>query len=340
LRIGVVGVPGSWSSECLAEAFGQRTGFRLLVDMSKVTFDSRTGQVRFGEHDLSDLDALVIKKLGAAYSPAMLDRLELLQLVASQGVPMFSRPSSILHLIDRLSCTLVLQRAGIPLPPTVVTEDVREATLAVREFGQAVLKPLYSTKARGMTLLDATEANLEKTIRTYQGQANPILYVQKKIDIPGRDLGVAFVGGEYLGTYARVAGGGAWNTTIHAGGHYAPHAPQPETVEVAQRAQALFDLDFTTVDVVETSDGPLVFEVSAFGGFRGLKDGFDIDAAAHLVQHVLRNIASRREPEARRGTGAGWHGPGLAPEVAPARSRVAPATKPARSQAAPVRGPR
>ena len=299
LRIGVIGVPGSWSSECLADTLRDRTGFRLLVDMSKVVFDSRSGRVRCGEHDLSGLDGLVIKKLGAAYSPAMLDRLELLQLVASQGVPMFSRPSSILQLIDRLSCTLVLQRAGIPLPPTVVTEDAAAAARAVREFKQAVLKPLYSTKARGMTLLGAADADLEKTIHDYQGKANPMLYVQQRIAIPGRDLGVAFVGGEYLGTYARVAGRGSWNTTIHAGGHYAPHEPRPETVDVAQRAQALFDLDFTTVDVVETADGPLVFEVSAFGGFRGLKEGLGIDAAAHLAQHVLRRVESGSHAAAR-----------------------------------------
>ena len=114
---------------------------------------------------------------------------------------------------------------------------------------------------------------------------------QQKIDLPGRDLGMVFLGGEYLGTYARVSRSEAWNTTIHSGGRYAAHTPGDEVVELARRAQALFNMDFTTVDVAETVDGPIVFEVSAFGGFRGARDGMGINAAALYLQHVLRELA-------------------------------------------------
>jgi ribosomal protein S6--L-glutamate ligase len=49
-------------------------------------------------------------------------------------------------------------------------------------------------------------------------------------------------------------------------------------------------MDFTTVDVAETDNGPVVFEVSAFGGFQGARDGIGIDAAALYVDHVIRKI--------------------------------------------------
>ena len=40
---------------------------------------------------------------------------------------------------------------------------------------------------------------------------NPVMYLQQLIDIPSsRDLGVVFLGGEYLATYARVSGG-SWS---------------------------------------------------------------------------------------------------------------------------------
>ena len=79
-------------------------------------------------------------------------------------------------------------------------------------------------------------------------------------ELPGRDLGMVFLAGEYLGTYARVPQTNAWNTTIHSGGRYAAHEPPPEIVELAERAQAPFGMDFTTVDVAETAQGPIVFE--------------------------------------------------------------------------------
>ncbi|MGB5427491.1 MAG: ATP-grasp family protein, partial [Gammaproteobacteria bacterium] len=63
-------------------------------------------------------------------------------------------------------------------------------------------------------------------------------------------------------------------------------------IELAQRAQALFGMDFTTVDVAETNNGPIVFEVSAFGGFRGALEGIGIDAAAMYADHVLRQLSA------------------------------------------------
>ena len=46
-------------------------------------------------------------------------------------------------------------------------------------------------------------------------------------------------------------------------------------------------MDFTTVDVALTADGPVVFEVSAFGGFRGASEGAGIDAAALYAEYAL-----------------------------------------------------
>ncbi len=50
-------------------------------------------------------------------------------------------------------------------------------------------------------------------------------------------------------------------------------------------------MDFTTVDVAETSDEPIVFEVSAFGGFRGALEGAGIDAATAYTDNVLKKLS-------------------------------------------------
>jgi tetrahydromethanopterin:alpha-L-glutamate ligase len=240
---------------------------------------------------LCQLDALIVKKISATYSPNTLDRLELLRVAEQAGVRVFSRAESILRLIDRLGCTVTLRNAGIPMPTTRVTEDAGAALTAVQDFGSAVFKPLYSTKARGMCVIDAQQERdgMEGEIRAFQAE-NPMMYIQQKIELPGRDLGMVFLAGEYLGSYARVSEGDAWNTTIHSGGKYAAHTPADSVIELARRAQALFDMDFTTVDVAETNSGPIVFEVSAFGGFRGALEGIGIDAAGLYTEHVLRNL--------------------------------------------------
>jgi ribosomal protein S6--L-glutamate ligase len=290
-KIGVIGIPGKWSTETLADAVADRTGYRQVIDMGEVSLDLERQRLLFQDQDLCQLDALIVKKISASYNPNTLDRLELLRVVEQAGVRVFSRAENMLRLIDRLSCTVTLGNAGIPMPATRVTEDIGAAVTAVQDFGSAVFKPLYSTKARGMCVIDARQdqEEIEREIRAFQAE-NPMMYIQQKVELPGRDLGMVFLAGEYLGSYARVSKGDAWNTTIHSGGKYAAHTPPDDVIALAQRAQALFAMDFTTVDVAETNSGPIVFEVSAFGGFRGALEGIGIDAAGLYADHVLRRL--------------------------------------------------
>jgi ribosomal protein S6--L-glutamate ligase len=285
---------GGWSSESLADRVAERTGFRLLVDMQHVSARLDQGRVLFGDHDLCQLDGLIVKKVGETYNAHLLDRLEILRYVEERGVRIFSKPLSMLRLLDRLSCTITLASAGIPMPPTEISEDVRHAVSAVKRFGKAVAKGLYSTKARGMLVVSGDDPELANKLATFKAADNPVMYIQQLLKLPGRDLGIAFLGGQYLGAYARMKGGGTWNTTIHSGGHYELYEPSAQILELAQRAQALFELDFTGVDVVETERGPMLFEVSAFGGFSGLRDGCQVDAAARYADYAVERCGERR----------------------------------------------
>ncbi|TNE70439.1 MAG: ATP-grasp family protein, partial [Gammaproteobacteria bacterium] len=207
------------------------------------------------------------------------------------GVRCFSAPEQVGRLINRLEGTAALARGGVPLPETRITENTQAALAVVDEFGKAILKPLYSTKARGMIVLEAadgTEVNTHKleTFRTEHG----LFYLQKFVNLGGQDLGMVFLGGEYLCTYARVGDANAWNTTINSGGKYQAYDASPELIELGYKAQSCFDLSFTTVDIALTEEGPVVFEVSAFGGFSGALKGCGIDAAEKLCEYVLNEL--------------------------------------------------
>lgn len=290
-KIGVVGIPGKWSTEALADAIEAATGFRLVIDMAEVNAELDTGCLHYYDRNLSQLDAIVVKKISQVYSPSAVDRLEMLRMLERAGVRVFSPVDSMLGLINRLSCTLSLYNAGIPIPETRVTENLAAATSAVWDFESAVFKPLFSTKARGMTVIDTHDGpqTMQQEIEAFQAE-NPVMYIQKKLNLSGKDLGMVFLGGEYLGSYARIGRAGAWNTTILSGGHYEGFDADDDLIELASRAQGIFGLDFTTVDVALTEQGPVVFEVSAFGGFHGALKGIGIDAAAKYADYILKEL--------------------------------------------------
>lgn len=290
--IAVIGIPGKWSTEVLADRLEAKTGTRNVIDMADVTFDSSAGTLTANGLDLTSIDGIVVKKISQQYSPATLDRLELLRVAEAQGVRVFSPASSMLRLIDRLSCTVTLRNHDIPMPDTCVTESIDHAIAFIHQSEAVVLKPLFSTKARGMTVLSADHGddNLKQALDTFQ-KDNPVLYIQRKIALSGRDMGLMFLGGNYLGAYARVAQNDSWNTTIHSGGKYQNVVPTDDIIAMAHEAQSLFDMDFTTVDVAETDNGAICFEVSAFGGFKGGLEGTGIDVAELYADYVLRAIS-------------------------------------------------
>jgi tetrahydromethanopterin:alpha-L-glutamate ligase len=295
-RIGVVGIPGKWSTEVLADKLEEKTGFRAVFDMKDVELHLDSNKLLCNGFDLSQLDGLVVKKISEVYAPSTEDRIHMLAHLESLGVPLFSPTQSMSKLINRLSGTLALQQGGIPMPKTRVTECPERALATLREFGSAILKPLYSTKARGMLILGPqdSDAEVRSQLEEYR-QTNSIYYIQQALDLKGRDLGMVFLGGEYLCTYARVADAGAWNTTIQSGGRYELFEPDADLIALGHRAQACFNLSFTTVDIALTDEGPVVFEVSAFGGFKGALDGCGVDAASAYTDYILGQLESSRK---------------------------------------------
>lgn len=292
LRIGVIGITGAWSSVALNEALQAKGVDSELIDMDHTLLDLEKGTVFYRGLDLADFDGFIIKKIGPVYRPQLLDRLEALRVLKNRGLRFFSDPDRVIRNLDRLSGTVTLRNAGIPVPPTCITESKEEAKAVIERYEHAVLKPLYTSKGRGMRVVHSTD-DVESALNEYVENGNDIIYIQKMVDIPGKDLGIVFLGGKYLATYARVKAEGSWNTTTRSGGKYEPYEPSDELIGLAQQAQDLFGLDFTSVDVVETAEGPKVFEVSAFGGFRGLKDALGIDAADRYSDYVIEQLKEK-----------------------------------------------
>ena len=291
LKIGIIGIAGAWSTEVLADRVAAKTGFRSIINLAEVRWDLTSGDVFHGDDNLKSYHALIVKKIAPSYSPDCLNRLHLLDWLQHHGVQVYSNPNDMGRLLNRLSCTTILNAAGIPMPPTQITESIEQAVATINNYEEVVLKPLFSTKAKGMTVIHKNDDNIVEQLENFQRDFG-LFYIQKKIPIPGRDLGLMFLGGEYIGTYARVAASDAWNTTTRDGGKYAPHTPRDTTIAIATKAQAQFNLAFTTVDVVETDqdEDTIVFEVSAFGGFRGAKEALNMDIANLYSDLVINNI--------------------------------------------------
>jgi ribosomal protein S6--L-glutamate ligase len=241
--------------------------------------DLNSGCVTLHGQDLGGLDGIVVKKLGANPDPTSRLRLHALRALKGSGVRIFSRPSAIERAMDRYRMHMELARCGLPVVPTYAVESATALAAALECLGPSVAKPVYTSKGRGMTRLEPGAS-----IQLADG-TGPTL-VQQYVEAPGRDIGACVLGGAFVGAFYRVAQDGQWMTTTTAGGTYAPCVLDGRGRELAERAAAVFGLDYTVVDLVETTDGYRIYEVSAFGGFRGLWEASRVDIAATYARYV------------------------------------------------------
>ncbi len=260
-----------------------------IVEIHELCCNFGSGKFHDKIGDMARFDAMIIKKLGKHHQPSLIDQLELLSKLERDGLPMFSSPQKLKNMISRIACTIRLLENGIPMPKTLITESIDTATTWIRDHGKVVFKPLYSTKAKGMAILEYSP-RVQQELKMLLKPEDKIIYLQKYSDLGGRDHGLVFLNNDYVGSYSRVSDGNCWNTSTANGAVYQSYDPPQEIIDLAYRAQQIFGLDFTSVDIAITAEGPVVFEVSAFGGYRGLQEASGIDASERLCQHVISKV--------------------------------------------------
>src|SRR5262245_62270438 len=151
--IAVVGQPGAWSTERLAHALRAAGAEALVVDLAGCALRLPQPGVWFRGTRL-DVEAAVVKKIGdTAGGWSMRERLQILRHWEASGVPVWSAPDRLEVAVDRYRMTVELVRVGLPVPETVITEDVGEAVASGDRFGAVVLKPMFRSHGRRMVRL-------------------------------------------------------------------------------------------------------------------------------------------------------------------------------------------
>jgi ribosomal protein S6--L-glutamate ligase len=291
MRVAVAGIPGAWSSEQLAASLRDRGADAFVFSLADVMHDLGSGAVMLDGEDLRTLAGVAVKKLGDQGNSWGRLRLNALRALEHAGVRVFS-PADVTDVaMDRYLMMMRLAEAGLPIPETIAAESEAGLRTAIARLGDCIVKPVYTSKGRGMVRVDGTDQSAIDAVSLSNEHQRYL--AQRFVKAPGRDIGATVVGGRFVGAFFRIARDGKWMTTTDAGGRYAPCELSRRGVEYAERAAQAFGLDYTVVDLVEQGDDFVLYEVSAFGGFRGLKEACGHDASQDYADHIMRTLASR-----------------------------------------------
>ncbi|MEK0083021.1 ATP-grasp domain-containing protein [Benzoatithermus flavus] len=284
----------SWHGIRLRQAL-ERHGLavrRLGFDQCRLDAGGGPGGPVLG--DLDDLPAaVVVRSIPAGSFEQVTLRLGLLHALAELGVLVVNTARAIERCVDKSMTSFLLARAGLPTPPTWVTETAEEAaTIAAREqaAGRAlVVKPLFGAQGKGLRLVR------EPGELPDPAEVGGVYYLQRFVGRPTadgagwRDFRVFVVGSEAVAAMARQ--GTTWITNIGRGGQPVPVPARGILAELAVAAAAAVGADHAGVDLIETAEGGfLVLEVNSMPAWQGLQSVTPTDIADRIAAHVAARV--------------------------------------------------
>ncbi len=287
-RIAIFTDDPGWHGKQLKRAFARRgyaADYLSLTDC-RIDLGNADGVSIPGfEHALPD--GVFVRGVPGGTLEQVILRLDFLHLLPLLGVPVYNAARAIERSVDKAMTSLLLHRAGVPTPPTWVTESESQArALLMRENAlghELVLKPLFGSQGTGLKRL-ATPADLPPG-EEYRG----VYYLQRYI---GGETGswmdyrVLVVGGSSRAAMTRK--GTSWINNVAQGATCLTAPVDPDLSRLAEDAARALDMDYAGVDLMRDAEGHLcVIEVNSIPAWRGLQSVVKGDIATMLVDDFL-----------------------------------------------------
>jgi RimK family alpha-L-glutamate ligase len=293
VNVSILSVRAGWHTDELLRALSERGHVGVVVPYEGlIARVGGVGGLRSEGIPLFEADAVLARIIPSGSLEQIIYRVDALHWLEERGVPVINSPRAIERAVDKFYTSALLHEAGLPTVETVVCERAGDAVAAVREFGDAVIKPIFGSMGHGLMRVSDPDVafRVAKTLETTRA----VFYVQRAIDHGGRDYRVFVVGGRVLAAIERRASDGDWRSNVARGATAAAFDAPPEWQDMAVRAAAAIEADYAGVDLLQARDGRVyVLEVNGIPGWEGLQSATGVDVAGAIVEHVTTRVRSK-----------------------------------------------
>lgn len=242
-----------------------------------------------GRKPLDDLNGAFLRAIGITVSiDHLLRRFDVLEHMERSGITVMNPTKTLRVARDKYLSLMTLDKAGIAVPKTVVTEDLAVAWEAVKEFKDCVIKPIVGS--RGYGSIKVSDPDVAFRILRTLASFSQTLYIQEYVPKPNRDIRAFVIGEEVPVSMYRIAPPNEWRTNIAQGGKGALCELSNEGAKIAVEAVKALNLWYGGVDLIEGPDKLLVSEVNGSPDWRGLLEATNIDVTDKIIDFMISKI--------------------------------------------------
>ena len=236
-------------------------------------------------------DAVFVRGVPGGSLEEVVFYLDILHALQMLGVPVYNHGRAIELSVDKGMTSFLLQRAGLPSPPTWVLRDrdqalqICAAELAAGHY--LISKPLFGSQGEGIRRIEKSTDLLWLTA------SHGIYYLQRFVECAGdgySDVRVFVINGQAVAAMRRR--GISWLNNVARGASCETIGLDGEMATLAIQAAATLQMDYAGVDIICAADGGYqIIEVNSVPAWKGLQSVSPVDIAAGLAQDLLNKLA-------------------------------------------------
>ncbi|MDF1532939.1 MAG: tetrahydromethanopterin:alpha-L-glutamate ligase [Methanosarcinaceae archaeon] len=289
-----------WTATALIAAAKQKNITPVIINLqtADVTIQHSV-HYSANDTDLSELDAIIVRDVGAGTLEGVSFRFDILRQLEMNGTLVVNTPQAIQNAANKYHSTCLLAQANLPVPRTTAVQSTEGALKALAEFGDAIIKPVFGYKGMGIVRIKDNTAfypnnkprpeSIKQLIDDLITEKE-MLYIQEFITNPGRDIRAFVVNCSVIGAIYRTAPDGSWLNNLSQGGTAARCILSQEQEEICIRAAETIGTIFAGVDIIEGANGPVILEVNGTPSGAGIYEAWGINAAEHIIDYVTTGI--------------------------------------------------
>lgn len=208
-----------------------------------------------------------------------------------KGERLVNEYAPIVRAKNKLRTTQILTDAGVPVPNSVAVSSIEWLEAASEQLGgfPLIMKDPYGTYGKGVVLIESLQSG-RSILQALTGYyPKPILLQEFVKESGGADTRVFVVGGKVVAAMERKAQGGDFRSNLELGGEARSVEVSSEQEQIALAAAKALNLEIAGVDLIQSSRGPLVLEVNANPGFKGLEASTGVDVAGAIIRYVVES---------------------------------------------------
>lgn len=220
--------------------------------------------------------------------------LDILHALQEMNILVYNDAKAIERSVDKGMTSFLLDYAGIPTPPTCVSNNAHQAYAFIRDQLQqgykVVAKPLFGSQGKNLQLISKPDDIIDFTV--YKN----IYYLQRFIETgieTSHDWRLFVIANNVIASMRRE--GADWISNIANGGTSHPAVLDNLFMKISIDAISAVRMFYGGVDIMQDLNGKLwVTEVNSIPAWKGLQSVNKINVAENLVENFIDCLQNKQ----------------------------------------------